>query len=150
MWKVLVVCTGNICRSPTAEGVLRARAEARGLGQLLVLDSAGTHDYHTGEPPDARTIRAAAARGYDLSLLRARTVHRRDFERFDLLLGMATTHVQSLLQLAPASLRKKVARFDEEDVEDPYYGNADGFERVLDHIERRSDLLLDEWFPGKG
>lgn len=147
MRRILLVCTGNICRSPTAEGVLRARAAARGLGHLIHADSAGIHGYHAGEPPDPRTIRAAAARGYDLSPLRARVVTPRDFDRFDLLLGMDSGHVEALRRMAPRGLAAKVEPFDLEDVEDPYYGGPAGFERVLDQIERRADVLLDSWHP---
>ena len=147
MIRVLLVCTGNICRSPTAEGVLRARARARGLEQRLVLDSAGTHGYHTGEPPDPRSVRAAAARGYDLSSLRARAVLPRDFERFDLLLGLDRSHVDALLRMAPPGRRDRVMAFDHRDVEDPYYGGPEGFEQVLDQIEASSDRWLDRWFP---
>jgi protein-tyrosine phosphatase len=147
MRRILLVCTGNICRSPTAEGVLRARAAARGLGHLIHADSAGIHSYHAGEPPDPRTIRAAAARGYDLSPLRARVVTPRDFDRFDLLLGMDSGHVEALRRMAPRGLAAKVEPFDLEDVEDPYYGGPAGFERVLDQIERRVDVLLDSWHP---
>ncbi|MCS6898998.1 MAG: low molecular weight protein-tyrosine-phosphatase [Myxococcales bacterium] len=147
MRRILLVCTGNICRSPTAEGVLRARAAARGLREKLHFDSAGLHGYHVGEPPDPRTIRAASARGYDLSSLRARRVTPQDFDRFDLLLGMDSSHVEALRRMAPLGSAAKVEPFDVEDVEDPYYGGPEGFERVLDQIERRAEMLLDAWFP---
>jgi protein-tyrosine phosphatase len=150
MLRVLLVCTGNICRSPTAEGVLRARAEARGLADRLLIDSAGTHGYHVGEPPDPRTVRAAAARGYDLSSLRARAVTPGDFRRFDLLLGLDRSHVQTLLQRAPHELRERVQPFDERDVEDPYHGGPEHFERVLDQVELRSEWWLRRWFMTGG
>jgi protein-tyrosine phosphatase len=146
MLRVLLVCTGNICRSPTAEGVLRARAQALGLADRLLVDSAGTHGYHVGEPPDPRTVRAAAARGYDLSSLRARAVTPGDFRRFDLLLGLDTSHVHTLLQRAPPGLRERVQPFDDRDVEDPYYGGPEHFERVLDQVELRSAWWLKRWF----
>jgi protein-tyrosine phosphatase len=147
MKRVLLVCTGNICRSPTAEGVLRTRASARGLGARLEVDSAGIEGYHAGEAPDRRSVRAAATRGYDLSGLRARAVVPQDFARFDLLLGMDDGHVAALLRMAPPGCRGRVERFDEEEVGDPYYGGPEGFERVLDQIEGRADALLRAWFP---
>lgn len=145
MKNILLVCTGNICRSPTAEGVLRAQAQARGIGHLFYFDSAGTFGYHTGEPPDSRSIRIAATRGVDIASLRARKVCSSDFERFDLLLGMDSSHVKSLLLMAPPNSKNKVIPFDCKNVEDPYYGDDDGFLRVLSHIERRSHELLSEW-----
>ncbi len=136
---VLFVCLGNICRSPTAEGVLRHL-----LGQLapelrVEVDSAGTAGYHIGEPPDVRTRRAALRRGIDLSALRARQVVRGDFARFDFILAMDRSNLRELQALRPAGSRAAVRLFMEyapelerPEVPDPYYGDADGFEEVLD------------------
>lgn len=150
MRRVLFVCTGNICRSPTAEGVFRKLAAGAGLAHLVEADSAGTHDYHVGEAPDPRTQRVAAARGYDLSVLRARQVARADFARFDLLVAMDRGHQALLERLAPPGGAQKVRLmmsyaggrgYDE--VPDPYYGGPDGFELVLDLLEDASRGLLD-------
>lgn len=143
---LLFVCTGNICRSPTAEGVFRALAEREGLP--VRVDSAGTHDYHVGEPPDRRAAAHARERGYDISGLRARQVAPEDFERFDLLLAMDRGHLARLRQLSPQAQRHKLRLFldfaglQEADVPDPYYGGAEGFEQVLDMIEAASRGLV--------
>jgi len=149
MIKVLFVCTGNICRSPTAEGVLRHMAESAGVGQRLVVDSAGTHGYHIGEPPDPRTVKAARARGIDLGGLRARKVSRADFETFDLILAMDSDHLAHLEAMRPGSARAEVRLFLDyhpggalKNVPDPYYGGADGFEHVLDLVHHTSRSLL--------
>ena len=151
MVRILFVCTGNICRSPTAEGVLRARAAARGLGGRVEVASAGTHGYHVGEPPDPRAVAAALKRGVDLRGQRARRVRREDFGRYDLLIAMDRTHRDSLRKLAPAGAEGKLGLFLDyapefglKDVPDPYYGEGRDFERVLDMIERASGPLLDE------
>lgn len=141
--RILFVCTGNICRSPTAEGVLRARAAARGLDGLTV-DSAGTHGYHVGEPPDRRSIEAAARRGYDLSGLRARRLRPSDYDDFDLLLAMDRGHLRILRDGCPSGEHSRLRLFLEHDVPDPYYGAAGGFEEVLDLIESGCDRLLAE------
>ncbi|HET7765255.1 MAG TPA: low molecular weight protein-tyrosine-phosphatase [Burkholderiales bacterium] len=148
--RVLFVCTGNICRSPTAEGVFRKLIADAGMSEAIVADSAGTHAYHVGEPPDPRAQSAAARRGYDLTGLRARKVERADFERFDLIVAMDLEHFEILSRIAdPASSRKLRMmmsfgkRFREKDVPDPYYGGPQDFERVLDMLEDAARGLLD-------
>jgi protein-tyrosine phosphatase len=148
---VLVVCTGNICRSPTADGVLRRLVRDAGLERLIEVDSAGTHDYHVGEAPDERAQRHALRRGYDLGDLRARQVARADFERFDLILAMDRGHLALLERAAPAEHRRKLRLFmefangwGESEVPDPYYGGEAGFERVLDMIEAGARGVLAE------
>jgi protein-tyrosine phosphatase len=147
--KILFVCLGNICRSPTAEGVFRAIA-ARDAPELAIeVDSAGTAGYHIGEPPDARTRQAASRRGYDLSALRARIVEPRDFENFDLILAMDRENLSVLHHRAPAHVRERVRLFLEfapdatvTEVPDPYYGGPNGFEEVLDLVEAATHGLL--------
>ncbi len=147
--KILMVCTGNICRSPTAEGVLRAALERAGLEGRCEVDSAGTHDYHVGDPPDRRAVAHARRRGYDLSSLRARQVADSDFEAFDLILAMDAGHLAQLAARGPDGQRHQLRMFLEfaggrgADVPDPYYGGADGFERVLDMAEAAAQGLLD-------
>jgi protein-tyrosine phosphatase len=141
--RVLMVCSGNICRSPTAEGVLRAKLQAAGLADRVVVDSAGTHGFHLAEPPDPRARRHALARGYDLSKQRARQIEPADFERFDCLLAMDEGHRRSLLDMAPAGLEGRVGLLmsfalehaGQTEVPDPYFGAAAGFEHVLDLVE---------------
>jgi protein-tyrosine phosphatase len=149
-FKVLFVCTGNICRSPTAEAIFRKLAADAGLGDVILADSAGTHGYHVGEPPDPRARAAASTRGYDLSDLRARKVEHADFQRFDLILAMDRDHHSILSRLAQPSNGHKLKlmmsyarRFREEEVPDPYYGGPQGFERVLDMLEDASQGLLE-------
>jgi protein-tyrosine phosphatase len=136
---ILFVCLGNICRSPTAEGVLRALAAREAPELRLELDSAGTADYHIGEPPDPRSCAAARRRGYDLSGLRARQITRQDFERFDLILAMDQSNLATLRRMAPVAGRERLhlllAYAPETgllEVPDPYYEDAAAFERVVD------------------
>jgi len=153
--KVLMVCMGNICRSPTAEGVLRHKLREAGLDELVVVDSAGTHAYHLGEPPDHRSVRHAKRRGYDLSGLRARRVSDDDFAHFDLVLAMDFENFAALESQCPPEHRAKLQRLTEfarrhssPEVPDPYYSGADGFERVLDLIEDACDGLVDHLKAG--
>lgn len=147
--RILFVCMGNICRSPTAEGVARAHFERAGLGKRVEIDSAGTHAYHCGDPPDPRTQKAAARRGYDLSRLRARRVKEADFLRFDLILAMDRDNLAALRKACPTELHGKLRLLLEYapeagggEVPDPYYGGPDGFERVLDLIEAAAGGLV--------
>ncbi len=149
--KVLFVCMGNICRSPTAEGVFRRHVEAAGYADRIEIDSAGTHGYHVGEPPDARAQRAAARRGIDISGLRGRQATSEDLVRFDYVLAMDSDNLAHLLALSPAGHEHKVkllleyaSRFTERAVPDPYYGGASGFDRGLDLIEDAGEGLLTE------
>jgi protein-tyrosine phosphatase len=147
--KILFVCLGNICRSPTAEAVFRAVA-AREAPELAVeVDSAGTAGYHIGEPPDIRMRRAANRRGYDMSSLRARIVEPGDFEHFDLILAMDRENLTTLQTRAPAHRRERLRLFLEfapdaaaTEVPDPYYGGPNGFEEVLDLVEAATRGLL--------
>jgi protein-tyrosine phosphatase len=140
--RVLMVCLGNICRSPTAEAVLRHRLVAAGLSDRVDVDSAGTGGWHAGDPPDARAQRHALLRGYDLARLRARRVAESDFERFDLLLAMDEDNLAELQRLKPVGSRAEVRLFAAVEVPDPYAGAAQGFENVLDQIELASDALV--------
>ena len=148
-----MVCMGNICRSPIAEGVLRTRLAAAGLQDRIAVDSAGTHAYHVGDPPDLRAQRQAKARGVDLGAQRARQVQGADFLRFDLILAMDDANLEALERVraaapggphAPARLLLEFARqhAGEPFVPDPYYGGPEGFERVLDLVEDACDGLL--------
>ena len=144
--RVLFVCLGNICRSPTAEAVCRTMAQDRGIP--LVVDSAGTGGYHIGSPPDPRSAAAAARRGYSFDGIRARQVSARDFAQFDYVLAMDRSNLRALELLCPAEYRHKLdlllahGREAVEEVPDPYYGGPKGFERVLDLIEDGCHGLL--------
>jgi protein-tyrosine phosphatase len=148
---VLFVCMGNICRSPTAEAVFRHYVENAGVSGRIQIDSAGTHDYHIGSQPDTRAQRAAQQRGYDMSDLRGRQVCAEDFSRFDYVLAMDSSNLAILRRITPADsdtqpqLFLEYARHHSElEVPDPYYGGADGFERVLDMVEDAAQGLLEE------
>jgi len=147
--RVLFVCTGNICRSPTAEAVLLRRVAVAGLADRIKVDSAGTHDYHVGDPPDPRAQAAAAKRGYDLSRLRGRQVIRRDFVEFDYVLAMDRQNLRSLAPLCPAEHARKLRLLmefargsTEREVPDPYYGRPEDFDWVLDLLEAGTEGLL--------
>jgi protein-tyrosine phosphatase len=147
--RVLFVCLGNICRSPTAEAVFRDLVTREGAGLDIEVASAGTHGYHAGEPPDARAIDAALRRGIDMSQQRARMVEAADFARFDFVLAMDEQNFRRLQRIAPAEHRHRLRLFLEfaphlsrRDVPDPYYGGPTGFEDVLDLVEEASRGLL--------
>ncbi|MEQ1556787.1 MAG: low molecular weight protein-tyrosine-phosphatase [Gallionella sp.] len=146
---VLFVCMGNICRSPTAEAVFREYVRRAGLAAKIEIDSAGTHDYHVGEAPDLRTQRAAQQRGFQMTHLRGRQVSAVDFADFDYVLAMDEANLAILNQLVPANSETHAELFlhyahhhVEREVPDPYYGGADGFERVLDMVEDAAAGLL--------
>lgn len=148
-FRVLFVCMGNICRSPTAHGVFEARVREAGLSDRVEVDSAGTHSYHVGAPPDARSQKHARQRGYDLSTQRARQLTAQDFEAFDLVLVMDWENFVLAERLCPPEHAKKLRRFaeffqehDSPVVPDPYQGGAKGFEEVLDLVEDGSAGLL--------
>lgn len=146
--RVLFVCLGNICRSPTAEAVMRGLVEERGLSDTIEIDSAGTGDWHVGKSADPRAIEAAAARGVELTS-RARQVGAADFGDFDLIVAMDRSNHGNLVALAGGDesklrLLREYGGDADLDVPDPYYGGEDGFEEVLDIIERNCGLLLDE------
>jgi protein-tyrosine phosphatase len=147
--QVLFVCTGNICRSPIAEGVFRRLVERERLSSQITIDSAGTHGYQLGEPPDSRAIRAARLRGYDLSTQRARLFDLDDFRRFEWVVAMDSQNLHFLESLRPAGHRGHLGLFLDfapelglVDVPDPYCGKAEDFERVLDLVERGAAPLL--------
>ena len=148
--KVLFVCLGNICRSPTAEGIFRHYVEQAGLSDAISIDSAGTADWHIGKTPDPRTQAAAAQRGYDLSGLRGRQAQPEDFAKFDLILAMDKSNLSNLQAIQPADGKAELALYlprfgiSPDEVPDPYYGGEDGFELVLDMLEQASQVLLDE------
>ncbi len=147
---ILFVCLGNICRSPTAEGVFRQRLVTRGLESRFRVDSAGTGDWHVGSPPDRRAQLAAASRGFDISGQRARQVRPDDADGFDYLIAMDRGNHRDLVHLAGTERAHKVRLFMEfagidglEEVPDPYYGGDDGFDRVIDLVEAASDGLIE-------
>ncbi len=148
--KVLFVCMGNICRSPTAEGVFTSLLEARDLAHAFVVDSAGTHAYHIGEAPDLRAQRAARERGVELKHLRARKVTRDDFENFDYILVMDDENHSIMHGACPDEHKHKIqylldyaSHLQQREVPDPYYGGAYGFERVLDMVEAASEGFIE-------
>jgi protein-tyrosine phosphatase len=148
--RLLFVCMGNICRSPTAEGVFRKVWMERAPDLALYVDSAGTHAYHVGQPPDPRAQRAALRRGVDLSMQRARKVVEEDFERFDLVLAMDRLNVELLKEVSAPEHHERIRLFLEfapqlkrVEVPDPYYGGSNGFEHVLDLVEEASLGLLE-------
>ena len=148
--RVLMVCMGNICRSPTAEGVLRARLREAGLHRSVAVDSAGTHGYHTGEAPDPRAIRHAAQRGYDIARLQARPVRPEDFSHFHWLLAMDEANLAWLRSRLPEGAGPRMGLLmeharrhaDVREVPDPYYGAASGFEHVLDLVDDACEGLV--------
>lgn len=149
--KVLFVCMGNICRSPTAEAVFRHYVENAGMSEQILIDSAGTHDYHVGDPPDSRAQRAAQQRGYDMSDLRGRQVGEEDFRQFDYVLAMDSANLALLQSISPPDSNIHPRLFldyarhhSDREVPDPYYGDTDGFERVLDMVEDAAQGLLEE------
>ena len=151
MVNVLFVCLGNICRSPTAEGVFRHLVENEGLADAVHVDSAGTGAWHIGDAPDARAQAAARGRGVDLSRQRARQVAAGDFQRFDYVIAMDRSNLASLQTLARPETRDRIRLFldfapelGQREVPDPYYGGADGFDIVLDMVEAASRGLLDD------
>ena len=149
--RVLFVCLGNICRSPTAHGVFESLVRARNLQAQIEIDSCGTGDWHIGHAPDRRATEEAARRGYDLSHLRARQLQSRDFHDFDYLLAMDRQNLADLRSLCPDDFQGQLALFlpfdpqsTVDEVPDPYYGGDEGFTRVLDMIEAASEGLLRE------
>lgn len=147
--RVLFVCMGNICRSPTAEGVFRKLIEAAGYAERIEIDSAGTHGYHVGHPPDARAQAAARRRGVDISGLRGRQATAQDVVGFDYVLAMDQDNAAHLRALSPPEHAHKIklfleyaSRSTERAVPDPYYGGVSGFDRVLDLIEDAAEGLL--------
>jgi protein-tyrosine phosphatase len=144
--RLLFVCLGNICRSPTAEAVMRHVVAERGLEHEVEVESAGTGAWHAGAPPDQRATAAARTRGITVEGA-ARKVTQADFDDFDLLLAMDDENLHDLLAVAPPDARHKVRKLAEVDVPDPYYGGTDGFETVLDLVEEACARLLDEVHP---
>lgn len=149
MINVLFVCMGNICRSPTAEGVFRRLVRSAGMEKEIHIDSAGTHDYHVGNPPDRRAQQAASQRGYDLANLRGRQVSPADFARFDYILAMDFDNLANLQRICPEQYTSRVyllmefsEKFDAREVPDPYFGGPQGFEQVLDMVEDAAEGLL--------
>ncbi|MEW6133781.1 MAG: low molecular weight protein-tyrosine-phosphatase [Pseudomonadota bacterium] len=151
MPSVLFVCMGNICRSPMAEGIFRREIARAGLQDEVRIDSAGTHDYHIGAPPDARAQNAISRRGVDISGLRGRQVGHEDFEKFDYILAMDKANLGILKRNAPAHAQDKIRlllsysrKYPNQEVPDPYYGGIRGFDENLDMIEDAVEGLIDE------
>ena len=151
MVKVVFVCMGNICRSPTADGVFTQIVETAGLSEVIKIDSAGTHAYHIGNPADPRSQECALRRGIDLGQLRARRVTERDFQEFDYVIAMDLDNYTNLEDLCPDGLLHKLKLFMDyaphlkiKEVPDPYYGGVNGFERVFDMVEEASKGLLED------
>ena len=148
--RVLMVCSGNICRSPTAEAVLRDKLRQAGLQAQVLVDSAGTHGYHANDAPDPRAQKAAAKRGYDLAQIRARAVQTEDFDRFDYILAMDQANLDWLMRRAPQTHGARLELLLDHarppspgaEVPDPYYGAPEGFDHVLDLVERACDSLV--------
>jgi len=147
--KILFVCMGNICRSPTAHGVFEDLVTRKNLQAQFEIDSAGTHAYHVGEPPDRRSQQTATTRGLDLSYIQARQVTNRDFDYYDIILAMDQDNMSLLTQACPELQRHKLHLFLEfapehplDEVPDPYYGGANGFEDVFDMVQAASEGLL--------
>ena len=150
MYRVLFVCLGNICRSPTAEGVFRQLVRQAGLENKIETDSAGTAGYHIGEAPDRRSQKHAKARGVDISDLRGQQIDSSHFVKFDLVLAMDNSNMRDLESVAPQDQLHKLQlflryarKFKQEEVPDPYYGGAEGFEHVLDLVQDASEGLLE-------
>jgi len=155
--RILFICMGNICRSPTAEAVFREVLRLEGAGLAVTIDSAGTHGYHVGEPPDRRAIAAARRRGIVMDDLRARVVTHEDFQQFDLLLAMDEDNLEHLARMAPLAHRQRLRLFMDyapeagrREVPDPYYGGEAGFEEVLDLVEQAARGLLDSLRRSRG
>ncbi len=160
MFKVLFVCTGNICRSPTAEGVFKQLVEKAGLGDEILVDSAGISGWHAGDPPDARAVETALDNGVDIRSLRARKVVRDDFKDFDLIVALDSSHLAALEEMRPAFspdhdraglelMMRFAPRFGLKDVPDPYYGGNEGFQNVFGMIESACRGLLDHIRKGR-
>lgn len=148
-FRVLMVCTGNICRSPTAHGVMEKLVADAGLQQRIEVDSAGTHSYHVGEPPDSRSQQYARRRGYELSGQRARQLTTQDFDAFDLVLVMDSANEIAVRRISSPAQQQRMKRltdycqrFSDTEVPDPYYGGERGFEHVLDLVEDACQNLL--------
>jgi len=150
MINVLFVCTGNICRSPTAEGAFRKIVETQGLGDKIFIDSAGTHDYHSGEGPDKRAQIVAKKNGVDIGFLKARQITEEDFEKFEYILAMDNYNIECLKAICPKNLQKRITLFlhyvnnnlISEEVPDPYYGEGDGFQYVYELILEAAEGFL--------
>ena len=142
--RVLLVCMGNICRSPTAEEVLRVKTRQAGLS--IEFDSAGTENYHIGDAPDPRSVRHARDRGYYLSALRSRQVHAADFHEFDLILAADELNLRELRRRCPPGQHHRLALFlGDSALPDPYYGESDDFEKVLDLVEKQALRFVSAW-----